>query len=230
MKNIKYLKYIVVAFAFCLIQINVFAATDSPSGTTSVTETQRDASGDYKKTWDSLEANYKKGIINETISGTKYVLIYGKSTCSNGTCTISYANSSSYTNKDVLARSIKCQNGEKYISYQQRGSAKITNETSNAYWSEEYQVVCSSEGKGTYVELVDNDNSSGNNNNNGSNGGTTTNSSNNGSSNGSNYNSSSTVNQEQTGVTTYFVVLGLVALISGIFMMCVKKYNLFKNI
>lgn len=226
MKNIKYLKYIVVAVAFCLIQINVFAATDSPSGTTSVTETQRDASSDYKKTWDSLEANYKKGIINETISGTKYVLIYGKSTCSKGTCTISYANSSTYTNKDVLARSIKCQNGEKYISYQQSGSGKITSETSNAYWSEEYQVVCSSEGKGTYVELVDNDNSNGNNDNSSSGTTNTTTTT----TNSSNYNSSSTVNQEQTGVTTYFVVLGLVALISGIFMMCVKKYNLFKNI
>ncbi len=216
MRNIKYLKYIVVAIAFCLVQVNVFAATDSPSGTTSVTETQRDASSDYKKIWNSLETNYKKGIISETISGTKYILIYGKSTCSSGTCTISYANSSSYTNKDVLARSIKCQNGEKYINYQQSGSGKVTSETSNAYWSEEYQVVCSSEGKGTYVELVNNDTSSGTTT-------TTTTSS-------SNYNSSSTVNQEQTGVTTYFVVLGLVAFISGIFMMCVKKYNLFKNI
>lgn len=234
MKNKKYLKYLVVVIMFCLVQINVFAATDSPSGTTSATETQRDASSDYKKIWDNLESNYKKGIISETISGTKYVLIYGKSTCSNGTCSISYANSSSYTNKDVLSRSIKCQNGEKYISYQQSGSAKITNETSDAYWSEEYQVVCSSEGKGTYVELVDNNND-GNNNSSGSTTTTTTKSSNSGSSsdsndNGSNYNSSSTVNQEQTGVTTYFIVLGLVALVSSVFMLCVKKYNLFKNI
>ena len=214
MKKSMFLRIIVAVIMFSCLGINVFAATDTPTGTISITEAQRDSSSEDKKSWDELEANYKKGIISETISGTKYVLIYGKSVCSNGSCTISYANSSSYTFKDVLARSIKCQNGEKYITYQQSGSAKITSETSDAYWNEEYQVACSNESKGSYVELTDNTNTTT----------TTTTVS------GSNNNSSTTVKQEQTGVNTYFIVLGLVALISSIFMMCVKKFNLFKNI
>lgn len=219
MKKNMFLKIIVAVIMFSCLGINVFAATDTSTGTISITETQRDSSSEDKKTWEKLEANYKKGIISETISGTKYVLIYGKSVCSNGSCTISYANSSSYTFKDVLARSIKCQNGEKYITYQQSGSAKITSETSDAYWNEEYQVICSNESKGSYVELTDNTNTTTNN--------TTTTVS---GSNSSDYSSSSTVKQEQTGVNTYFIVLGLVALISSIFMVCVKKFNLFKNV
>ena len=216
---------LIMLVGFLMFGVDVYAATDSPSGTTSITEEQKDASSINKSTWSQLEINYNKGIITETITGTKYVLIYGKSICSNNSCTTSYANSSSYTFKDVLARSIKCSGGEKYIKYQQAGSSKIEKENSNAYWSEEYQVSCISSNTGTsVVELTNNTSDDNSSNSSTTNTTTTTASSNN------NYNSSSTVDNEKTGINTYFVVLGLVAVISYIFMLCVKKYNLFKNI
>ena len=39
-----------------------------------------------------------------------------------------------------------------------------------------------------------------------------------------------TVDNPQTGVNTYFVVLGIVAIISYSFMLLTKKFNLFKKI
>lgn len=134
-------------------------------------------------------------------------------------------------------------------------SSNITNGTS--YWSEIIKITCTSSSKGDYVIDLTTKKGIGTKNN-GAGGSTESDSSSTGSgssstgsgssttgsgsgtssgsgtgsssSSGSGYNSSSTVNNESTGINTYFVVLGLVGVISYIFMMCVKKYNLFKNI
>lgn len=134
-------------------------------------------------------------------------------------------------------------------------SSNITNGTS--YWSEIIEITCTSSSKGDYVIDLTTKKGIGTKNN-GAGGSTESDSSSSGSgssstgsgssttgsgsgtssgsgtgsssSSGSGYNSSSTVNNESTGINTYFVVLGLVGLISYLFMMCVKKYNLFKNI
>lgn len=229
-------KLLIIVICFLCLNINVFAATDGISGTTSITESQRDASSENKSKWNELESNYKKGIITENITGTKYVLLYGKSVCNGSSCTNTYANSSSYTFKDVLSRSIKCSNGEKNINYQYIGGGKITTSSENttAYWTEEYKVECTSTESGETVIKLNNDTNSSNSNSssssddNSSNNSTTTDKTT--QTNNSNYNSSSTVNNEKTGINTYFIVLALVAVISYIFMLCVKKYNLFKNI
>lgn len=220
----RFVKLIMLLVTFGL-SVNVYAATDSPSGTTSVDTEQRDANNTNKATWDKLETNYKKGIISESVTGTKYVLIYGMSSCNNGSCTTSYANSQNYTFKDVLSRSVKCTGGEKYINYQVVGSGKVTSGSNNAYWSEEYQVVCTNSNSGSSVVELSNEttNNTGSDNNSGSQ--TTTQNTTT-----KVINSATTVDNEKTGINTYFVVLGLVGLISYIFMMCVKKYNLFKNI
>lgn len=134
-------------------------------------------------------------------------------------------------------------------------SSNIKNGTS--YWSETIKITCTSSSKGDYVIDLTTKKGIGTKNN-GAGGSTESDSSSSGSgssstgsgssttgsgsgtssgsgtgsssSSGSGYNSSSTVNNESTGINTYFVVLGLVGVISYIFMMCVKKYNLFKNI
>ena len=63
-----------------------------------------------------------------------------------------------------------------------------------------------------------------------SNGGTVNNGSSNGGSSNDNYGSSSTVDSSQTGVSTYFIILTIVATISYVVMNLVKKHNVFKKI
>ena len=208
---------LIIVMMFCL-NVNVLAATGADKN---------------QPNYSTLKAKYDEGVNKTTISSSETytsanVTIYGKSDCTGNSCTHTYAASNSSSFKDALAKSVVCSTGEKNITYMLAGSGKDAfdssknsslNYTGDAYWSEDYQVSCTSNSSGSSVINLNNDSST-----------TTTNSSNSGTTNGSEYNSSSTVNQEQTGVTTYFIVLGLVALISSIFMMCVKKYNLFKNI
>ncbi len=215
MKKIIFKLFTLVIVISCL-QINVFAATNADS---------------TQSNFEELKSKYNQGLQKITLSSSETyssanVTLYGKAVCTGSSCTNTYAASNDDSLKNALNKSVTCSTGEKYIVYQLAASGKdrfdktknsSLNYTGDGYWSEDYQVVCTNESKGTYIELTDNGNGSGST--------TTTTPSTN-----SNYNSSSTVNQEQTGVTAYFIVLGLVALISGIFMMCVKKYNLFKNI
>lgn len=218
---------VLIVISMFMININVYAANagSSAAGTTLYNE---------------LKSNYdknKSSLSKTSINNSGMVTLYGYSSCNGSSCSINYMGISSKV-EEALAKAVTCSNGEKYINYQNTGTGGATDFmednkaelNGDAYWSVDYQVTCTTTNTGSSnVELSNTSNSgtnsSSNTTNNGSNSTassiTTTN---------TNYNTSSTTNNENTGVNTYFVVLGLVAIISYVFMLCVKKYNLFKNI
>lgn len=169
--------------------------------------------------YNTLKSSYDTGITKTSISSSDTVTLYGTSNCNGSSCTYNYVgNNSSF--ETVLSKSVICTNGEKYISYQSTGEGgkkdfmtdNKAGHTGVVYWSEDYYVTCVSNNSGsTTVTLANTTVGESSNTNN-------------------NYNSSSTVKNEQTGVNTYFVILGLVAVISYVFMIFVKKFNLFKKI
>lgn len=171
---------------------------------------------------------YDKGLQKINVSGTQMITLYGKSVCNGSTCpTVLYAGQ--FTDfKEALKNTVVCTNGEKYISYQIGTSGKsgafdnsnsADNYSGDMYWGEEYQVTCISNNNGssTVLETVTTNSNNQNNQNNQLN-------------NSGGYNSATPENNPGTGVSTYFVVLGLVALVSYFCMIIVKKHNLFKNI
>ena len=172
--------------------------------------------------------SFKKTTVSEE---NTTVTLYGKSVCDGSKCTLTYSASNNSSYKDALAKAVTCSNGEKNITYQFTGSSNNDIKENNndkldgtAYWDEDYSVSCTTESSGSYVVNLSDDSSSSNS----SSSSTTTTGESQGST--SDYSSSSTVSNEKTGVNTYFVVLGVVAIISYSFMICVKKFNLFKNI
>ena len=185
--------------------------------------------------YNSLQSSYKQGITTTTINGSGEVKLYGYSDCDNSGCTYSYMNqSSSVTVENILAQMVKCSNGEKYINYTDYGSAGDGFKTNNSskyigkvYWTESYYVTCTTDN--TAVQL---NNTNGNNNSNQTTTTTTTTTSvtNNTTNNDSEYNSSNTTDNPEQGVETYYLVLGITVIISYVFMLIVKKYNLFKKI
>lgn len=205
---------VLIVVSMFMISINVYAANagSSEAGTSLYNE---------------LKSNYdknKSSLSTTSISGSGMVTLYGYSSCNGTSCSINYMGVSSKA-EEALARSVTCSNGEKYINYQNTGTGGATDFmednkaklNGDAYWSVDYQVTCTTTNTGSSnVELVNNSSTS-----------TTTNTT---TTTKAGYNTSTTTNNENTGVNTYFVVLGLVAVISYIFMLCVKKYNLFKNI
>lgn len=180
----------------------------------------------------SSDSNYntlKNGYNNNTLSKVNVsssnatVTLYGKSECSGSSCTYNYAGS--YKNfKDALSQAVVCSNGEKYISYQTTGEGGKTNYmddnkanyTGTVYWSEDYYVTCTNNNGGDVIET--------------SNDTTTTTGTSSGTTTTKVYSGTTTTENPQTGVNTYFIVLGLIAVISYGFMVIVKKYNLFKKI
>ena len=175
-------------------------------------------------------SSFKKTTVS---SANTSVMLYGKSECNGSSCTITYAASQNSSYKDALANSVTCANGEKYIIYQDAGTQNHNYRSDNqsktngtVYWDYEFSVSCTNDSTKndliTLKNVVEDT--------------TTTITTNNGSNNSSNsnsnsgYTSSDPVNNEPTGVNTYFMVLSVVALISYVFMIIVKKYNLFKNI
>lgn len=232
---------VLIVISMFMININVYAANaGSAAGTTLYNE---------------LKSNYdknKSSLSKTSINNSGMVTLYGYSSCNGSSCSINYMGISSKV-EEALAKAVTCSNGEKYINYQNTGTGGATDFmednkaelNGDAYWSVDYQVTCTTTNTGSSnVELTNTSNSGTNSGNNTTNNGSnsSTNSGSNTTNNGSNstasstnttntnYNTSSTTNNENTGVNTYFVVLGLVAIISYVFMLCVKKYNLFKNI
>lgn len=216
------------------INTNVYAAASSP---------------DNGSSYEDL-AELKKGYNNSNptlnVKSKGFVTIYAKSECSASTkkCTYQYQGLSVGESADkLLSSAVKCENGESYISYNadyvQSGGTDVKDEwkgndskTSDTtyYWSEDYYITCSntapSEGSGQ-VSLG----SSGGSNSTGSSSNTGNTSSNGTSSSSSqNYSSSTTVNNSDTGVETYYIVLAIIAVVAYALMFVVKKYNLFKNI
>ena len=161
--------------------------------------------------YSTLQSNYTNGITTTTVNGNEWDTVYGKAVWNGTTCSISYANSLNL--EKVLSKSVKCSNGEKYINYTlgSTGNSPYVEEgekiNGTGYFSEEYYVTCTSDNGNGSVQL---ENQVSNNTNVGTNDGT--------------------VDNPQTGVNTYFVVLGIVAIISYSFMLLTKKFNLFKKI
>ena len=177
----------------------------------------------------STFSKYKSEFNNpkqQTINDSGFAVVNGHSVCSGSSCTVSYSSYNGSTSsdfRDALKSNVVCSNGEKYITYQESETSggagwKTDNSaqyTGEAYWTESYYVTCTTSGSGSSTvalkfTLDDSSSSS--------------------SSSSNNYGTSSTVNQEQTGVESYFIVLALVALVSYVLMLCVKKFNLFKSI
>ena len=161
--------------------------------------------------YSTLQSNYTNGITTTTVNGNDWVTVYGKAVCNGTTCNISYANSLNL--EKVLSKSVKCSNGEKYINYTlgSTGNSPYIEEgekiNGTGYFSEEYYVTCTSDNGNGAIQV---EQQVSNNTNVDTNDGT--------------------VDNPQTGVNTYFVVLGIVAIISYSFMLLTKKFNLFKKI
>lgn len=218
---------VLIVISIFMININVYAANagSSAAGTTLYNE---------------LKSNYdknKSSLSKTSINNSGMVTLYGYSSCNGSSCSINYMGISSKV-EEALAKAVTCSNGEKFINYQNTGTGGATDFmednkaelNGDAYWSVDYQVTCTTTNTGSSnVELSNTSNSSTNSGSNTINNGSNSTASSTTTTN-TNYNTSSTTNNENTGVNTYFVVLGLVAIISYVFMLCVKKYNLFKNI
>lgn len=167
-----------------------------------------------------LVSGYNGNTLKSTsISSAGTITLYGKSECNGTSCTYHYSGNNS-TLENALSKAVTCTGGEQYITYQGTGEGgKTTFMEDNkaghdgiAYWSEDYYVTCTSSNNGdSTVELDNSVNDNANNN-------------------GGNYGSADQGEQEELGVNTYFVVLGLVSVVSYAVMTLVKKYNLFKNI
>lgn len=167
--------------------------------------------------YSTLQSAYNKGNVKNNVSGSGTITVYGKAECNGSSCTINYVDGITDI-KSVLKKSVVCTDGKQYINYTalSQGSAQYVEGTSvpngTSYFSDEFYVTCVESNGSVKIENTANttvDDSSNTNN---------------------NYNSSSTVKNEQTGVNTYFIILGLVAVISYVFMIFVKKFNLFKKI
>lgn len=182
--------------------------------------------------FNTLKTQYNKGIQKTSINGTGIVTLYGYSSCDSSGCTYKYSNTSS-DYKEVLKSSVKCTGGEKYIIYQTTGGAdgykesNSANYTGEAYWSEDFSVTCTNTQSSSTITLS---NTGGTSSGGSSSGGTSGSTSSSSGSTGSEYNSSTTTESKETGVETYYIVLGTVGIITYAVMRIVKKQNLFKNI
>ena len=178
--------------------------------------------------YSSFQSTYNKYDNGEkiTVNGSEMITLYGKSDCNGSSCTYNYAGlSSGVSFENALAKYVVCSGNEKNITYQNTGSGGKTDFMQDnkakydgiVYWSEDYYVTCTSESNGNNNVVL----------NQGVNNTTTspttrpTN---------DDYNSSNTVPSPETGVTEYFIILGLVAIVSYVGMVFVKKLNLFKKI
>ena len=210
---------LLVLISLCFIRLNVFAdASNAVPGAPNY--------NDLKGLYDE----YNSGNKFYNISSSDIITLYGKSVCSGTSCTYSYAGISSKNYEDALKKFVKCTNGEANINYSVGGSGKedfVSDNTQNVdgtvYWGEEYQVTCTTENSGLEI------------NNNVSSNSTTTKqpttttrvgnvSSNN------EYDSSNTTDNPEQGVETYYIILGIIAFLSYIITVLVKKQNKFKNI
>ena len=179
--------------------------------------------------------NFSKTSISEA---NTTVTLYGKSECDGSKCTLTYSASNNSSFKDALAKAITCSNGENNITYQITGASGNTEFKEDnkaklngtAYWDEDYSISCTTESSGSYVVNLNSESSSSSSYNSSNTDNSSSSTTGDSQSSTSDYSSSSTVSNEKTGVNTYFVVLGVVAIISYSFMICVKKFNLFKNI
>lgn len=196
-----------------------------------------EGSDNYNEFKEAYETNQKI-----TLDSSGDVTIYGKAVCTKDpkSCSVTYQGDNSKY-EDSLASSVVCSNGAAYIRYQDRGSGGVSyNATNDAdyegtvYFTNTYYVTCTNISYGSStVPLAEEktepttspstgDSSTSNpSGSTGSSSGTTS---------GSDYQSSTTEKSPQTGITTYYIILAIVAIISYSIMLIVKKFNLFKKI
>lgn len=175
--------------------------------------------------YDQLKQAYEKKVEEQTqtIDSEGTITIYGKSDCvSGGKCEYQYSDGK--TADELVASITRCSGGETSITSVLSGSGGEDYKDVNpndyngtVYWSEMYYVTCKASEAETPTEpstpSTSTDPST-----------TTTTTTT------KKYESSSTENSPETGVTTYYVVLGIIALVSYLLMLAVKKGNLFKKI
>jgi len=185
--------------------------------------------------YNSLKAKYDEGLPSYSVNSSDLIVVYGYSECtaSSGTCTFNYQGNVGDNIETLLAKSVFCSNSESYLRYSTPTSpiadyrvkySESVNDT--MYWSEVYTVACVTDNSGENIVDLNNSGNIDNNNDNisGDGGDAIIDDGN------SDYNSSSTEESPETGVETYYIILGLIAIISYGFMVVAKKYNLFKKI
>ena len=176
-----------------------------------------------------MKNGYDNGRVNVNLKSgeSNYITVYGKSNCSvsSGVCDYTYFG---YTKvEDYFTKHMVCANGETSIGFSSdKGNvasaaykgAWTGSEDVEAYWTEVYEVKCLTNisnntlGSSTTLE----------------NSGTSSDGSGNVS--GDFPSSDGTVENEDTGVFTYYVVLLVIALGSYVLLLMSKKHNLFKKI
>lgn len=173
-----------------------------------------------------FQQEFEDGPKNITISSPsgEIVQVYGRSECDPSTNKCTYAYYTYGIEVDTYFRNhIKCSGGQTKIGYKEeqvasdaapyKGDYKDTEpleEKLTVYWEEEYTLVCldNEDVNDDYNQVILGNTSSEN-----------------------NYPSSGgSVENEQTGIATYYVVLIVIALASYGVMLISKKFNLFKNI
>lgn len=166
----------------------------------------------------SFKTQYQKGIQKSTINGSGTITLYGYSSCQTGSCSYKYANISQDF-KEVLKQGVVCSGGEKYIKYQPSGGAdgyKSDNSEDyigEVYWSEDFSITCTNTLTDGAVTLNTNI------------GQPTTQPSN-----IDGITSAGTTTNEDQGVETYYIILGIVGIITYFLTILVKKQNLFKKV
>jgi hypothetical protein len=169
--------------------------------------------------YDSLIAQYNKGIQQINVNGHGIITLYGYSNCNSSSCDYRYSNASQDF-KEVLKSSIKCTNGEKYIIPQYNDNPEIwyksgNNFTGEAAWSEDFDITCTNTSTSSTVTL------------NNSTSQPTTQASNGSGDYGS---SGGTTSIEDQSVETYYIIIGIVGINTYLLTIVVKKQNLFKKV
>ena len=179
-----------------------------------------------------FNAGPSKITLQSLINGN-VVKVYGKSECSVETKQCTYAYFSLGTSvESYFEQYISCSGGETKIEYQHIGSPDVLkvykgladyNETSNevVYWQEDYSVSCLSDSDSVtngYTDITLNGSSSSGSDSSG------------GNVSGDYPSSDGTVDGGETGVITYYIVLGIIAIGAYGLLLVSKKYNLFKKI
>jgi len=166
----------------------------------------------------SFRSQYQNGIQKSTINGSGTITLYGYSSCQTGSCTFKYANTSQDF-KEVLKQAVTCSNGEKYIIYQTTGGAdgykasNSENYVGEVYWSEDFSITCTNTATSSTVTL------------NNTNVQPTTQPSN-----IDGITSAGTTTNENQGVETYYIILGIVGIVTYLLTIVIKKQNLFKKV
>jgi len=232
MKN-KLYYILIIVIAILLFNNNVYAASVTVA---------KEGSSNYS----NFASSFNSGIPSFTVSqALQEIVVYGKSVCSASGCSYQYQGVGSPSIRDLLKSAVRCSGGENNIEFVLAASAgedykqaSNTSENGTIYWQEAYSVRCvsSSTGRDNVITL---DSTSGSSSgiqsgtSSGTQSGTlsgTQSGTSSGSSTDSQYSSSTSTSSPNTGVETYYIVLGIVAIVSYVFMIFAKKYNLFKNI